>query len=146
MIPVYDAQLGQEKSSPYVKQIYLVTDDDNIVENSIREFIRCNIEKSRLSSEGNITDQDWVNFEETLHARWAKIRSREIRMGRDKPKEDVGFQIFTETTDNHREKLAGTDTEQVYLTAGTYHRMANLFKVGWHPRFKELMKEGEGAT
>jgi len=144
LIPVYDEQLGQEKGSPYVKQIYLVTDDDSIVENSIREFIRCGIEKSRLSAEGNITDQDWISFEETLRVRWAKISSRGIRMGRNKPEEDVGFQIFTDTTEDYREKLAGTDTEQVYLTAGTYHRMANLLKVGWHPLFKKLMVEKDG--
>jgi hypothetical protein len=53
---------------------------------------------------------------------------------------DVGFEIFTETTEDHREKLAGTDTEQVYLTSGTYHRLADLLCVGWHPRYEDLMK------
>ena len=55
--------------------------------------------------------------------------------------EDIGFEIFTDTTEDHREKLAGSDTEQVYLTAGSYHRLADLLRVGWHPRFEELMSE-----
>jgi len=53
--------------------------------------------------------------------------------------EDVGFEIFTETTEDHREMLAGSSTEQVYLTAGTYHRLADMIRLGWHPRFKDLM-------
>ena len=57
------------------------------------------------------------------------------------PETDVGFEIFTDTTEDHREKLAGNDTEQVYLTSGTYHRLADLVRVGWHPRFEELMRE-----
>mgnify|MGYP001578657701 CR=1 FL=1 len=41
----------------------------------------------------------------------------------------------------YREKLAGSDTEQVYLTSGTYHRLADMIRVGWHPRFRELMSK-----
>lgn len=141
LIPVTDDKIGQEKGSPFVKQIYLVTDDDSIIDNAIREFIRCNIEKMRLSAEGNITDDDWIAFEATLKSRWDKIRSRVIRMSHGEPEEDVGFEIFTDTTENHRERLAGSNTEQVYLTSGTYHRLANMIQVGWHPHFEELMRE-----
>lgn len=140
LIPVTDDNVGQQKGSPFVKQIYLVTDDDSVVDNAIREFIRCNIEKMRLSAEGNITDDDWISFEATLKSRWEKIRSRVIRMSHGETEEDVGFEIFTDTTEEHREKLAGSDTDQVYLTSGTYHRLANMIQVGWHPRFEELMR------
>jgi hypothetical protein len=141
LIPVTDDKLGQEKGSPFVKQLYLVTDDDSIVDNAIREFIRCNIEKSRLSTEGNITDDDWKAFEVALQSRWDKIRARVTRMKKAAPEEDVGFEIFTDTTEDHREKLAGSDTEQVYLTSGTYHRLADMIRIGWHPRFKQLMSK-----
>jgi hypothetical protein len=120
LIPVPDEKVGKEKARPFVKQLYLVSEDDSIANTAIREFIRCNIEKSRLSAEGNITDDDWLSFESSLLARWKKIWSRVLRMKNDKPHKDVGFEIFTETTEDYREKLAGSDTEQVYLTSGTY--------------------------
>lgn len=141
LIPVADDKVGQEKGRPFVKQLYLVTDDDGVVDNAIREFIRCNIEKSRLSAEGNITDDEWNAFETALQSRWAKIRTRVIRMKKLEPEEDIGFEIFTDTTEEHREKLAGSDTEQVYLTSGTYHRLADMIRIGWHPRFSELMSK-----
>jgi hypothetical protein len=141
LIPITDETVGEQKGRPFVKQLYLVTDDDSIVETGIREFIRCSIEKSRLSAEGNITDQDWKAFEATLWARWDKIQARILRMSKSEQGKDVGFHIFTETTESHREKLAGHDTEQVYLTSGTYHRMADKIKIGWHPRFKQLMED-----
>jgi hypothetical protein len=100
----------------------------------------------RLSAEGNITDDDWMAFEATLKSRWNKIRSRVIRMSHTEREEDVGFEIFTDTTEDHREKLAGSDTEQVYLASGTYHRLANMIQVGWHPRFEELMREIEEVS
>ena len=141
LIPLTDDIVGQEKGRPFVKQLYLVTDDDAIVENSIRDYIRCSIEKMRLSSEGNVTDADWEAFQQALQSRWERIRSRVVRMRGGIAEQDVGFEIFTETTEDHREKLAGTDTEQVYLTSGTYHRLADLLSVGWHPRYEDLMKE-----
>jgi hypothetical protein len=141
LIPVSDDKVGETKGNRFVKQIHLVTDDDAIVDNSIRDFIRCNIEKARLSTEGNVTDEDWNAFEAALLARWNKIFPRAIRMNQGKPDEDVGFGVFTDTTETHKEKLAGSDTEQVYLTAGTYHRLADMIRVGWHPRFKELMQK-----
>lgn len=141
LIPVADDIVGQEKGRPFVKQLYLVTDDDAVVETSIRDYIRCNIEKIRLSREGNVTDADWAAFQQALQTRWGKISARVIRMRAGALEQDVGFEIFTETTEDYREKLAGTDTEQVYLTSGTYHRLADLLSIGWHPRFLNLMKE-----
>ncbi len=141
LIPVTDDKVGEEKARPFVKQLHFVTDDDTTVDNAIREFIRCNIEKSRLSAEGNVTDDDWNAFETSLQSRWEKIRARVLRMKKSGKEEDIGFEIFTDTTEDHREKLAGSDTEQVYLTSGTYHRLADLIRVGWHPKFKEFMRE-----
>jgi C-terminal domain 7 of the ABC-three component (ABC-3C) systems len=141
LIPVSGDRIGKEKGSPFVKQLHLITDDDSIVVNSISEFIRCNIEKSRLSVEGTVNDDDWRAFESALLSRWRKIRARVMRMSQEPREEDVGFEIFTDTTEGHREKLAGNDTEQVYLTSGTYHRLADMIRVGWHPRFEELMRE-----
>ncbi|HEX5422515.1 MAG TPA: ABC-three component system protein [Candidatus Acidoferrales bacterium] len=141
LIPVADEHVGRESGRPFVKQLHLVTEDDAVVDTAIREFIRCNIEKARLSREGDITDLDWKTFEETLLARWNKIRSRVGRMRAGADESDIGFEIFTETTENHKERLAGTDTEQVYLTSGTYHRLSDLLSVGWHPRYKALMRE-----
>jgi hypothetical protein len=141
LIPIADEHIGREKGRPFVRQLHLVTDDDAVVDTAIREFIRCNIEKARLSREGDITDRDWSAFEDTLLSRWNKIRSRVIRMKGGTDESDIGFEIFNETTENHKERLAGSETEQVYLTSGTYHRLADLLSVGWHPRYEALMRE-----
>jgi hypothetical protein len=141
LIPVTEEKVGREMRRPFVQQLHLITDDDVVVNTAIREFIRCNIEKARLSKEGNITDDDWREFESTLVARWSKIRSRIKRLSEERDERDIGFELLTETTESYREKLAGMDTEQVYLTSGTYHRLADLLTVGWHPKFEVLMRE-----
>jgi hypothetical protein len=141
LIPVTDENVGKEKARPFVRQLHLVSDDEPVVDTAIREYIRCNIEKARLSADGNITDDDWKAFEIALFSRWDKIRQRVKRVKKDSAEKDAGYEIFTETTEDYREKLAGADTEQVYLTSGTYHRLADMVRLGWHPRFEELMRE-----
>ncbi len=143
LIPLTDDVLDTERGRPFVRQLHLVTEDNATVDASIREFIRCNIEKLRLSREGNVTDGDWLAFEDTLVSRWKKIRTRVVRMSKGKPEAEIGYEIFADTTENHRERLAGSETEQVYLTAGSYHRLADLLSVGWHPRYEDLMKAGK---
>ncbi len=46
-----------------MRQLHFISDDETVVDTAIREFIRCAIEKARLSKEGNITDDDWNAFE-----------------------------------------------------------------------------------
>jgi hypothetical protein len=141
LLPVTDTSVGGEKGRPFVRQLHLVTDDETTVNNAIREFIRCNIERDRLSKEGSLVDDDWIAFEADLIARWGKIRLRLARIHKSSAEQDIGYEIFTETTEGHREKLGGIETDHVYLTAGTYHRLADLIRLGWHPQFEKLMQQ-----
>ena len=139
LIPVTDQKVGEVKSSVFVKQIHLVTEDSDVADTAIREFIRCSIEKTRLSAEGNITDDDWKAFEGSLFNRWKKIRSRIVGTSKSAMEEDIGFEILTDTTEDFRQPLAGSATDEVYLTSGSYHRLADMLRIGWHPRFDELL-------
>lgn len=146
LIPVSDDAVGGEKGRQFVKQMFFVTEDSVLVDSAIRDFIRSSIEKLRLSKEGSITDDDWKAFQAALCSRWEKIRARIIRLKKDHPPDDVGFEILTETTENYRERLAGSETDQVYLTSGTYHLLADLLEVGWHPEYAKLIEEGDGKV
>lgn len=139
LLPVDDDSLGAHRGKGFVRQLHLITDDTTLVDGAIRDFLRCGIEKLRLSAEGNITDDDWLALEADLVSRWKKIHPRILRMSREKSEEDQGFEVFVETTEGHRARLAGQETEQTYLTSGTYHRLADAAIVGWHPRFLEML-------
>ncbi|HTI71438.1 MAG TPA: hypothetical protein VMF06_15810, partial [Candidatus Limnocylindria bacterium] len=49
LIPITPEKVGEERGRPFVKQLHLVSEDEAIVDTSIQDFIRCNIEKIRLS-------------------------------------------------------------------------------------------------
>ena len=39
--------------------------------------------------------------------------------------------------------LAGEPITQSYLVKGSYHRLSDEIKIGWHPRYQELLADGE---
>lgn len=145
LLPVPAGDVGKELGRPFVRQLHLITEDDSVVDNSIKDFLRCTREKLRLSREGNITDDDWLAFEAALKRRWESIQARVKRNSTQKSGEDIGWEIYTDTTEDHREKLAGQDTDQYYLTSGSYHQLADLLDLGWHPEWRKLMKKEAGS-
>lgn len=150
LLPVSYEDRKAHKGRIFVMQLLQIAIGENNEEliGAIDDYIRCSTEITRLSKEGNITARDIKEFKGHLVDRWKKIfasHNRQLqRMQRPvsdykKIAEDIGYEIYDEST-NHREPLAGQQTEEYYLTAGYYHRLADALEVGWHPDFGDLFK------
>lgn len=139
LIPLQPDKINSQQGARYVQQIYLVSDDDDLVDDAIKDYLRSNIEKIRISREGDVTDEDWIDFEDHLKERWQTIRRRVLRMEQTRSEQEQGFMIFDSTTD-HKEDLAGIPTSEAYLTKGAFHRLADTLTIGWHPDYKNRLK------
>lgn len=145
LIPVLDSERMEKHSKNFVRQLLLLSlkvDDDEIIE-AIDDFIRCSNEINRFSIEGALTKEDVTLFYESLQERWNFIfkkykRNLSSKSHDENKLNDIGYKILMETL-NHREILAGQQTENFYLTKGSYHKLADLLKVGWHPNFEDLL-------
>ena len=142
-LPVSDEDIKQKQDETFVRQVELVTDDDYYKKDAICDYIRCINEKTRLNKEGDISEDDWLNFADRLHRRWKSIWHKNAVMTKDSEREK-GFRTMVEVlSHDYHPSLAGEPTEQVYLANGTYHRFADEMTIGWHPRYLELLDEGE---
>ncbi|NOU63217.1 hypothetical protein GC096_04040 [Paenibacillus sp. LMG 31461] len=153
MIPVSEDERNRVMSDTFVKQLYLLSieEKDTLLMEAIDDYLCCLAEKTRFSVEGNLTKQDFDDFDERITERWKLIHSTNRQSFKIKKRksddvqslgEEVGLQILSVTLD-HREVLAGQPTEQFYLTRGSYHHLSSELKVGWHPDFKEIFGERE---
>jgi hypothetical protein len=156
LIPVSHDERNRLMSDTFVKQLYLlsVEENDTLLIESIDDYLCCLAEKTRFSVEGNLTKQDFDEFEERLTERWKHIHSTNRQSFKIKKRksddvqslgEEIGLNVLNVTLD-HRETLAGQPTEQFYLTRGSYHHLSSKLKVGWHPDFEEIFgkrKTGE---
>jgi len=125
----------------FVKQLSLLEIEDDRIRDSIRDYNFCSYERTRIAQQGSVTRGELDNFDNVLVDRWIPIFMKNSCM-KNHPDIINGIQTYTETI-LHKEPLAGQSTENYYLTRGTYHMLADILDVGWHPKFKELLKSDE---
>lgn len=143
MLPIKDSDRNSKIGETFVKQLSLISVSETEVFEAIDDFIRFLSEQIRLSREGDVTKKDFDAFKDRLESRWKSISNREIRFKKKSLEngldlEDIGYDIYFNCMD-HRESLAGQQTEEYYLTRGAYHELANIPLIGWHLDYKQLL-------
>ena len=144
-LPITQAEMDGLSDRMFVRQIKLVSDDVEESYEARADYLRCIAEKSRLSEEGEILKQDWLDFDYGLKDRWKQIFRQKKRLRPPEISErDVGYDIMSTTLNGQDEvKLAGSSITYPYLSKGSYHRLSDALDVGWHPNFEDLLK-GDG--
>lgn len=143
LIPVADGEKDAARSSTFVQQLELIDADDEQQLDAIADFIRCNIERSRLTAQGDITPSDWESFDTNIHKFWKNKQRRVLKFANpdtEAVETKLGNYTYTDCR-NYRETLAGEPTQEYYLTRGTLHRQSDAEQLGWHPRYQELLRK-----
>jgi len=150
LIPVTHVERQKQANAVFVRQLYLlaIESEDNLIIDAIDDYLMSSSERIRLSVMGDITKNDIDKFDDALKERWKMIHSvyrqkykNALKQQRDivTMGEESGLEVLHQTL-NHREPLAGQQTEQFYLTRGSYHRLADTMEIGWHPDYKTLIE------
>lgn len=143
LLPVSHEDRARQKDAVFVRQVGLVTDDESCKKEAIGDYLRCITEKTRLSKEGEITNEDWIDFRDRLERRWASFWRKNNTLS-DETEKEIGFRTMSDVlSPDYHPILAGEQTTQAYLANGTYHRLSDEKTIGWHPRYRELLDEGE---
>jgi hypothetical protein len=79
LIPVADGEKNAARSSTFVQQLELIDADDEQQLDAIADFIRCNIERSRLTTQGDITPSDWESFDTNIYKIWKNNQRRVLK-------------------------------------------------------------------
>jgi hypothetical protein len=113
-----------------------------VIITAVKEFLLAASERTRLYEEGDVTNEQLKAFDEGLQGRWRHIFQGHITQSNPLDSESkirVGQAVYFETI-KHQGTLAGYQTEQAYLTAGSYHKLADEVRVGWHPDHEQLKR------
>jgi hypothetical protein len=137
-LPIPEISIEAEKGKPFVKQLEAISVLESEVIDSINDFLRASMERTRYAEEGRVTKGEFNEFENDLFERWKMISNRKIRLNKTEEAEGLGYDTFSEVI-NFKGKLAGVQTEQYYTTKGMYHKLSNNKQIGWHPKWKTLI-------
>lgn len=131
-----DQDRARVKARPFVDHLGRIDITEDVVLEAIDHFLQFNIEKHRLTTQGEIPDREWLDRGDRLTTRWRGV-IRQVTL--DLPAEtDLvrGQHILARSTTGYHEPLGGQDCGELYMTAGHYHRLADENTVWWDPTFK----------
>ncbi|SMO71780.1 hypothetical protein SAMN06265171_105175 [Chryseobacterium rhizoplanae] len=138
----------------YIKQIdgFDRFEKEEIIKNAILDFVYCDIEITRLIINkdcSSLTRIDYEEFEENCEESWKRIKRKHIlkpdlNQYTDDELNEIGCKIYDEIISDLRLKFLDNwefNDSIKYIQNGTFLKLSNTLKIGWHPKWEEKYKK-----
>jgi hypothetical protein len=140
--PASDVAIGSEDrrramTRPFVAHLGRIDSESDLIYEAVDHFLQFNVEKHRLAAGGEIPLREWQDRGNRLQLRWRGVVRRVKLEHGDQPAIMQGKHILARSTFDHLEPLFGLPCEELYMTAGHYHRLADENEVWWDPSFQQ---------
>jgi hypothetical protein len=135
-VPVAQQDRTRAMTRPFVHHLARIEAEEEDVLQAVDHFIQFNIEKHRLANDGEVADSEWGDRGERLRQRWINIARQTKRQFRDDTPAAIGIKILERSTYDHLEPLGSDRCDELYMTSGHYHRLADEDSVWWHPNYR----------
>jgi len=131
-------QVEAEKAKIYVRQLEIVDLDDDTILQSINEYLRASVTRTKLAEQGIVHEDSFGEYQEALIAFWRnKKRHNALTHTQHKP-ESLG-QLLLSDCCLYKEQLQGLELP-AYFTPGSFHALADDETIGWHPDYQAKLR------
>lgn len=143
------------KNELFIRQIEEIDRpyNDEIIRDAILDYIMSDIEISYLITNKNgtiVTKSDFEEFQEKCLEKWNEVKRRYIRKAIDRYSDDELIGISCSIYDDvmHQIKVDFQDSYTFnvanrYIQNGTFLKLSNVPKIGWHPDWESKYKNYE---
>jgi hypothetical protein len=137
-----DQDIENEYSSlkKYIEQLNII--DCNYTEKieAISDYLRASTNRTLWARNGYISEKSLDDYEEELVARWNNKKKIIDITQRNLSSKDKGSLLYLQCKDER----INIDYLSVpgFFTPGCYHALSDELIVGWHPDYKNLLKNG----
>jgi len=132
--------IAAEQLRTYVRQLQLIEGSEEDVIEAINQFLRASAERSAWSKQGIVHDKSFDEYEEALVSFWKNKRKIHDITSKNLPEVDRGKLLLADCG-LHQQKLQGLEPPP-FFTPGSFHALAEVETVGWHPEYKILLSPG----
>jgi hypothetical protein len=140
-----EAQKRTQWKNRYVKQLEIIGCTTDDIYDAIHDYLNAVSKRTQLAKKGYITIKEIEELDDKLEQHW-KIISRSFKIIHNSlSANEIGQLIYFEAMD-YQTKIGPYDIGNNFLTRGSYHKLSDKQKVGWHPEFKNLLKNEKGIN
>lgn len=141
-----ERELKSYKDHSFVRQLRAVGIGGNRIEHAKRDYYRAFAQRSHWARQHVVLDGEMALFEATLVEEWephfAAMCERHADLPADAPElreagQDVYHWVETEARFPFRSLV------KRFLNVGSYHILANTFRVGWHRDYPALRRDSD---
>ena len=134
-----------ERLDTYIRQLQLIEVDDTTLYEAASDFLRTKVDKIEWAQRGIVNAQSFDDYLDALYRAWT---NRKQLMGLQYGADSIACGkavYFSCKDDSGRQKLQGVETPP-FFGSGSLQGLANdpadAPRVGWHPQYIDLLKEG----
>lgn len=142
-----DNDLQRKRTELFVKQIEDIPRrqeaKEKIIQDAIIDFHYYDIELMHIIKKGDYTQEDFNKFTETCFERWLSLFNRviirEFSDYTENEKNDLAVRIFDAIMGDIEIKFNESfsfTTSNKYIQNGSFLRLSNMPRIGWHPEWK----------
>jgi hypothetical protein len=126
------------KVKKYVRQLDIIEIDDDRKIRAVTDYLRASVDRTQWGKLGLVHQSSFDDFQDTLIRSWDshKLKSETLVGYSDLNK---GRHLYAECT-GQQFKLENLEVPS-HFTPGSYHALADVEIIGWHPSFKEKLKK-----
>lgn len=129
-----------DRQDNYIKQLGFIDLDPTEIFTAANDFLRTKAEKVLWSQRGIVTQANIDDYNERVTRRW-NIKKRLNDFQNHASEETQGQTLYYNTSEDVScLRLQGCDPPP-FFGSGTLHELANEPKIGWHPRYEELLQQ-----
>ncbi|MBU2079547.1 MAG: hypothetical protein KJ875_15550 [Alphaproteobacteria bacterium] len=128
----------EDEGRLFVRQMRAVKLPDAMVQDATSDFYRAYAQRSRWSRESLILEDELSNYDDRLQDSWKRKFEADLLLAdaNDEPsKLKLGRSVFLWAT---QESTPLRNVVEKWITAGSYHGLADQNKVRWHPEFEQI--------
>lgn len=136
--PLSEVDIAEQarKRPFYVQQLEEIDLSEYEIIEAVTDYLRSKVNLDKWIEDEIIDAAAAKDFEARLHSYWETRRGQLSKMYKDFNEQDYGQFLLAECK-SRQESLANQPPIRSTI-AGTYHSLANIPSLGWHPRWKQL--------
>lgn len=144
-VEITESEVEEElQSRQYIQQLRWVDCTDGELVRAVNDYLRSSVDRTTWSERGDVLESSFGEFSDRLERHWDnRRRLTEIELS-GRPETQIGQAVLTHCL-MASVHLQGLEVPS-YFVPGSYHALADTFKIGWHPRFCELRKGDSPMT
>lgn len=139
--PDHAAIHAEIQRKTYIRQMELIESDSDDKLRAASDFLRASAARTDWSERGIVDEASLAEFDERLQRRWTSTKQSLSVQARSLEEIDAGRLLMAETMKVTGDRLQGNDVPP-YFPPGSTHSLADQQIIGWHPRFREFLKDG----